>query len=161
MTWLITYWKPLAGALVIAGLLAGGYALRGMVDQPVIVTAKADASAARANTVATQHARAVEQTAQQQDAQASTDYQKGLQDGKQDLGNALTRLRTTLQLREQQLAQLKQQHLPTDASAPGRRNGEEKPDFLAAHGDDALQLASEADDITRQLTACQTMLGNR
>ncbi len=160
IVWIVKNWRLLVVLAVVAGLVALGVAMRGAVDKPVIASAKADASAARGVTVAVQHARTVEHRVAASDAAASTDYQKGLEDGKTQLQGALDRLGAALRLRDQQLAAARAGNLSTAAAGPGRRDASAPADFLAAHGADAERLAAEADEVTRQLTACQVILAN-
>ncbi|WP_043614317.1 hypothetical protein [Chromobacterium violaceum] len=155
--WLLRNWKVVAGLVLVAGLVAAGVWLRGTIDKPALAAARADASAARGVTVAVQSARRVEHAVAASDAAAAAAYEKGKEDGKQDLDNAVARLRAQLRLRDQQLA-AGAGNLPAAASGAGGRDGEAPADFLAAHGEDALRLAAEADDVARQIGACQVIL---
>lgn len=160
MVWIVKNWRLLVVLAAVAGLVALGAAMRGTVDKPVIASAKADASAARGVTVAVQHARTVEHKVAASDAAASNDYQKGLEDGKNELQAALDRLGAALRLRDQQLAAARAGHLSAASTGAGRPDASAPADFPRAHGDDALRLAAEADDVVRQLTACQVILVN-
>ncbi|MBY0444879.1 MAG: hypothetical protein K2Q15_06685 [Burkholderiales bacterium] len=104
-----------------------------------------------------QAVRKIEQQAAINDQAASADYQKGKEDGKKELDNALTGLRTSLRLREQQLASVKA-NLPAASSPPLGCNAPPRSDFLVTYGENALRLAAEADNVVRQLTACQAIL---
>ncbi|WP_137009616.1 hypothetical protein [Aquitalea aquatilis] len=145
---------------VIASLVISGVWLRGAIDRPVIASAKADASAARGVTTAVQKARDVEYKIAASDAAASAEYQKGLDDGKKDLDGALARLRAAVRLRDQQLTAARSGNLPAAGSGPGGRDGETGTDFLAAHGEDAERLAAEANEVVKQLSACQVIVSN-
>ncbi|OVE45925.1 hypothetical protein [Chromobacterium violaceum] len=155
--WLLRNWKLLAGLVLIAALVGSGIWLRGTIDKPALAAAKADASAARSVTTAVQAARHIEHTVSASDAAAAAAYEKGKEDGKQDLDGAVDRLRAAVRLRDQQLA-ARAGNLPAVAGAAGGRDASTPADFLAAHGEDALQLAAEADDAVRQLSACQVIL---
>lgn len=159
LTYLLRYWRELLLLLAGAALVWLGYSWRSLSaerDQAQRQVAQAQSYAA-----AQKHARAVEHSAAARDAAASAQYQKGLQDGKQELDDAITRLRATLRLREQQLATARAGNLPAAAAGAVRCDGEARADFLAAHGEDALRLAAEADDVVRQLSACQTVLNGK
>ncbi|WP_146215931.1 hypothetical protein [Aquitalea magnusonii] len=145
---------------VIAALVGVGVWVRGAVDRPVIASAKADVSAARGVTVAVQNARVIEHKVAASDAAASAEYQKGLSDGKKDLDGALARLRAAARLRDQQLAAVRAGKLPAAIAGSGRRDASAPGDFLAAHGDAALRLAAEADDVVKQLQACQVVVSS-
>ncbi|WP_146042153.1 hypothetical protein [Chromobacterium sinusclupearum] len=154
LTYLLRYWRELLLLLAVAALVWLGYSWRDLPAERE--QAQRQVAQAQAYAAAQKHARAAEHSAAARDAAASAQYQKGLQDGKQDLDGAIARLRAALRLREQQLAAA--QRLPAVAAGAGRCDGEARADFLAAHGEDALRLAAEADDIVRQLSACQTIL---
>ncbi len=160
IAWIVKNWRLLVVLAAVAGLVALGVAMRGAVDKPVIAAAKSDASAARGVTVAVQHARTVEHQVAASDAAASTEYQKGLEDGKTELQGALDRLGAALRLRDQQLAAARAGNLPATAAGSGRRDASAPADFLAAHGADAERLAAEADDVVKQLNACQVILAS-
>ncbi|MBM2884119.1 hypothetical protein JFK97_06915 [Chromobacterium phragmitis] len=151
---ILKYWREILLALAVAGLLVLGWAARAVVAERD--AAAAQAAQAERQTAQTQAARAAEHAKAASDAAASARYQKGLEDGKQDLAAAVDRLRANLRLREQQLAGTG--NMPAAAAGAGRRDGEAPADFLAAHGEDALRLASEADDVVRQLSACQAIV---
>lgn len=148
----------LAAACAVAGLIALGVSIRSNVDKPVIAAAKADASAARGVVVAVQHARTVEHQVAINDAAAATEYQRGIEDGKLELQGAIDRLGTALRLRDKQLAAARAGNLSATSAGASRRDASAPADFLAAHGADAERLAAEADDVVRQLTACQVIL---
>lgn len=136
---------------LFAAALAGAYWLGGNHVQ-----AKWEAADAKAKASAVQSARKIEHKVAASDAAASENYQKGLEDGKTELQGALDRLRAALRLREQQLAGARA--VPATADSAGRRDASAPADFPSAHGDDALRLAAEADDVVRQLTACQALV---
>lgn len=158
MVWIVKNWKWLAALVAVAGLIALGVEMRGIADRPALASAKADASAARGVTVAVQAARVIEHKVSASDAAASAQYQKGLEDGKTELQGAVDRLSAALRLRNQQLADARAGNLPATTAGPSRRDASAPADFLGAHGSDALRLAAEADDVTKQLTACQAIV---
>lgn len=160
IAWIVKNWRLLALLLVLAAVVALGFEMKASLDKPVIAAAKADASAARGVTVAVQYARTVEHKIAASDAAASTEYQKGLEDGKNELQGALDRLGAALRLRDQQLAAARAGNLSATAAGTGRRFASAPADFLAAHGADAERLAAEADEVTKQLTACQAILAS-
>jgi hypothetical protein len=158
MVWLLKDWRALLSVLAVVALVAAGIALRGVMDKPVIAAAKADASAARSVTSAVQGARRVEHQVAASDAAASAQYQKGLEDGKNQLQDSLDRLAAAIRLRDQQLATARAGHLPAASAGAGRRDASAPADFLATHGADAERLAAEADDVVKQLNACQALV---
>lgn len=156
----LKYWRVLVLLVAVAAVVALGYEMKASLDKPVIATAKADASAARSVTVAVQHARTVEHQVAASDAAASAEYQKGLEDGKTELQGALDRLGAALRLRNQQLAAARSGNLSAAAAGSSRRDASAPADFLAAYGADAERLAAEADEVVKQLNACQVILAN-
>ncbi|QIY81521.1 hypothetical protein [Chromobacterium violaceum] len=155
--WLLRNWKLIAGLALIAGLVGAGVWLRGTIDKPALAAAKADASAARGVTTAVQAARHIEHAVAASDTAAAAAYEKGKEDGSKELADAIDRLRAAVRLRDQQLA-ARAGNLPAVAAGAGGRDASAPADFLAAHGEDALRLAAEADDAVRQLSACQVIL---
>ena len=87
----------------------------------------------------------------------SDEYQKGLNDGKNELQTAINRLTVERDRLRQQQSNSKQP-VPTIDTGAGGHNATERGDFLVTHGEDALRLANEADDVVKQLTACQSQL---
>lgn len=158
MIWIVKNWKWLAALVAVAGLIALGVEMRGIADRPALASAKADASAARGVTVAVQDARVIEHKVAASGAESSAQYQKGLEDGKTELQGAVDRLSAALRLRDAKLAATRAGNLPAASAGAGRRDASAPADFLAAHGQDALRLATEADDVTKQLTACQEIV---
>ena len=160
MGFIVSNWRALAWIIAVVGLIALGVEMRGIADRPALESAKADASAARGVTVAVQAARVIEHKVSASDAAASAQYQKGLEDGKTELQGAVDRLNAALRLRDKQLADARAGNLPAATTGTGRRDASAPSNFLAAHGQDALRLAGEADDVTRQLTACQAIVAS-
>jgi flagellum-specific peptidoglycan hydrolase FlgJ len=152
----LKYWREIVLVLAIAALVALGWEARAVIAERDAATSKA--AQAEQLTTQTQAARAKEHATAASDAAASAQYQKGLEDGKQDLDGALNRLRAALRLRDQQLAAARAGNLPAAVAGAGRRDGEARSDFLAAYGEDALRLAAEADDVVQQLFACQAIV---
>jgi len=111
-----------------------------------LVTVKAQASAVQA-------ARVTEQTIIKADVAASKTYQDGLQDGKKELDGVLAKLHIE-RMRHRATASAS---VPSASTTAGRCYGEEVADVL----DEMARLAGEADDVARQLTAAQELLGNR
>ncbi|QEL55520.1 hypothetical protein [Chromobacterium paludis] len=151
---ILKYWREILLALAIAALVALGWEARAVMAERDAADARAAQAQQLANQV--QAARAAEHAKAASEAAASAQYQKGLEDGKQDLAAAVDRLRANLRLRDQQLARAG--HLPATTAGAGRRDASPPADFLAAHGEDALRLAGEADDVVKQLSACQVIL---
>ncbi|MTD34047.1 hypothetical protein [Paludibacterium denitrificans] len=160
MIWIAKNWKWLAALVAVAGLIALGVEMRGIADRPALASAKADASAARGVTEAVQAARVIEHKVAASDAEASAQYQKGLEDGKTELQGAVDRLNAALRLRDAKLTAARAGNLSAAATGSSRRDASAPTDFLAAHGSDALRLAAEADDVTKQLTACQAIVAS-
>ncbi|WP_114154647.1 hypothetical protein [Chromobacterium haemolyticum] len=150
-------WIKAAAALLLAAvLLFAGWHYRSAL-------AERDAAAQRA--VEAEHvaasekaARAKEQATARSDNAAAAAYQEGLENGKVELQGSIARLRAQLRLRDQLAAA--GSNLPDASAGAGRRDASAPADFLAAHGDDALRLAAEADDAVRQLGACQLILAS-
>lgn len=162
-----TGWKPIA--LIISLLVAGylGYELRGVMADRDAQTVQSKAlqqdktnlteAVSQAHNIQARHEQAAQQI-----AAADSNYIQGVNDGKKELDNAITDLRNTLQLRTEQLdaerrkhQQSEPGHLPDTAACASQCDGYPESGFLAAHGEDALRLAAEADDVTRQLQSCQ------
>jgi len=164
------YWKPIA--LVISLLFAGylGYELRSVVAERDAQTVQSKAlqqdKTNLTNAITQAHnVQAKHEQAAQQLAIADTNYLQGVNDGKKELDNAITDLRNTLRLRSEQLAAERRKrsgaesgHVPDTATCTRECDGDPESGFLATHGEDALRLAAEADDVTRQLQSCQQTL---
>ncbi|WP_176219528.1 hypothetical protein [Chromobacterium haemolyticum] len=149
-------WIKAAAALLLAAvLLFAGWHYRSALAERDAAAQRAEA--AETVVVAEKAARAKEQSTAKSDASAAAAYQEGLENGKVELQGAVARLRAQLRLRDQRAAG---GNLPDAATGAGRRDASAPTDFLAAHGDDALRLAAEADDAVRQLSACQKIIMN-
>ncbi|MGC0155406.1 hypothetical protein ACPRNU_23350 [Chromobacterium vaccinii] len=148
-------WREIVLAATVAALAFLGWEMRAVIAQRDAAVARA--SQAQQLAAATQAARAREHQAAADDAATAAAYEKDLEDGKLELQAALARHAAALRLRQQQPA-AGHGDLPTAAAGAGQRDGAAGGDFLAAHGDDALRLAAEADDVVRQLSACQAMM---
>ncbi|MGC0155851.1 hypothetical protein ACPRNU_25630 [Chromobacterium vaccinii] len=148
-------WREIVLAAAVAALAFLGWEMRAVIAQRDAAVVRA--SLAQQQVAATQAARAREHQAAADDAATSAAYEKDLEDGKLELQAALARHAAALRLREQQPA-AGRGDLPAAATGAGRRDASAPADFLAAHGEDALRLAGEADDVVRQLSACQSVI---
>jgi len=163
-------WKPCA--LIVNLLVAGylGYELRSVIAERDAQTVQSKAlqqdktnltdAVTQAHNVQAKH-----ELAAQQIAAADSNYIQGVSDGKKELDKAVTDLRNTLRVRTEQLAVERRKrsgaesgHVPDTAACARECDGETRADFLVTHGEDALRLAAEADDVTRQLQSCQNTL---
>jgi len=160
----IKQWSILAA---IVACIAGGAWLTYDYMSPKIALAKSNETQAKAVTAATQKARVEEHKVAASDNAASTDYQKGLEDGKTQLQAANDKLSA-------QLKRLRQQSASTNgvssvSSANSGCNASSLSAFPAGYRDAIIQaigafglsqqqLASEADDQAKQLTAAQKEL---
>lgn len=150
-------WKGIVLASALAALAFLGWEMRAVIAQRDAAVARA--SQAQQLAAATQAARAREHQAAADDAATAAAYEKDLEDGKLELQAALARHAAALRLRQQQPA-AGRGDLPAVTAGAGQRDGTAPADFSAAHGDDALRLAAEADDVVRQLAACQAIVGS-
>lgn len=148
-------WRLIIAGIVLAAVAAAGWHYRSALAERDAAAQRAEA--AETVVVAEKAARAKEQSTAKSDASAAAAYQEGLENGKVELQSAIARLRAQLRLRDQRAAG---GNLPDASAGAGSRDGETGADFLAAHGDDALRLAAEADDAVRQLSACQKIIMN-
>jgi hypothetical protein len=106
-------------------------------------------------------ARAKEQANAEKDAAISAQYQKELQHEKVTLDRIVTDLRTGVVRLRIQLARART--APGDSAAapgtsPGGCDGAETGELSPAASEFLVGLASEADDVTHQLTACQAVV---
>jgi prophage endopeptidase len=160
-------WKPIA--LAVGFLFSGylGYELRSVIAERDAQIAQNNAlqqdktnlsdAVTQSHNIQAKHEQAAEQL-----TAADTNYLQGVNDGKKDLDKALGDLRNTLRVRNEQLAaerrkrqQSESGHLPDTAACTRECDGAPETGFLVTHGEDALRLAAEADDVTRQLRSCQ------
>jgi prophage endopeptidase len=155
ITQAIRYWREIGLILIITALWLSFERWRNMKASLEIANLRV--LQAERQIKEWQAVRQIEQQAAINDQAASADYQKGKKDGNKELDNAITGLRTSLRLREQQLASVKQ-NLPAASSSPLGCDATPRSDFLVTYGEDALRLAAEADNVVRQLTACQAIL---
>ncbi|UGA37826.1 hypothetical protein JOS77_28410 [Chromobacterium haemolyticum] len=150
-------WRLIIAGIVLAAVAAAGWHYRSALAE----RDAADQRAAAAELVSAGEkvARATEQKTARTDNAAAAAYQEELENGKVELQSSiLARLRAQqLRLRDQLAAG---GNLPDASAGAGRRDASAPADFLAAHGDDALRLAAEADDAVRQLGACQLILNS-
>ncbi|MBX9267178.1 hypothetical protein [Chromobacterium violaceum] len=152
---MIMPWKGIALAAALAALAFLGWEMRAVIAQRDAAVVRA--SLAQQQVAATQAARARERQAAADDAATAAAYEKDLEDGKLELQAALARHAAALRLRQQQSA-AGRGDLSTVTPGAGQRDGAAPADFSAAHGDDALRLAAEADNIVHQLAACQAIV---
>ncbi|AOZ48858.1 hypothetical protein BKX93_01830 [Chromobacterium vaccinii] len=148
-------WREIGLAAALAALAFLGWEMRAVIAQRDVAVARA--SQAQQQVAATQAARAREHQAAADDAATALAYEKELENGQLELQAALARHAAALRLRQQQPA-AERGDLPAVAAGAGQRDGAAGGDFLAAHGEDALRLAGEADDVARQLAACQALI---
>lgn len=148
-------WRLIIAGIVLAAVAAAGWHYRSALAE----RDAADQRAAAAELVSAGEkvARATEQKTARTDNAAAAAYQEELENGKVELQSSIARLRAQLRLRDQLAAG---GNLPDASAGAGRRDASAPADFLAAHGDDALRLAAEADDAVRQLGACQLILNS-
>lgn len=145
--------KLLAVLALVVALAAAGWHYRSALAERDVAAQRAEAAERVA--AGEKAARVKEQETARSDNAAAAAYQEGLENGKVELQGSIARLRTQLRLRDQLAAG---SNLPDASAGAGRRDASAPTDFLAAHGDDALRLAAEADDAVRQLGACQLIL---
>lgn len=169
MDFILEYWKQIAVGLLIVVLVGGGAYLG-----HEYTAAKAEAEAAtlaaaqaKATLETTQAARAKEQSKAVDQSVIEQKYQEGLQDGKSETQDAINRLNArnnqlavSLQQSKAAAARASGENLSSASSCPSQCNGEARSGFSETHGADALRLAGEADDIARQLAACQQVITN-
>ncbi|OBU85503.1 lysis system i-spanin subunit Rz [Chromobacterium subtsugae] len=148
-------WREIVLAAAVAALAFLGWEMRAVLAQRDAAVVRA--SQAQQQAVATQAARMHERQVAADDAATAAAYEKDLEDGKLELQAALARHAAALRLHQQQPA-AGRGDLPAAAASAGQRDGAAPADFSAAHGDDALRLAAEADDVVRQLSACQALI---
>lgn len=93
---------------------------------------------------------------------ASTAYQEGLSHGKKDVDDAVRRVHAGYRLRDPGRTAAAAECAAGAAAAPdagaGRRDGEAGAELSAAASEFLLRIAGEADDVVRQLTACQAVV---
>ncbi|WP_337883597.1 hypothetical protein [Chromobacterium haemolyticum] len=148
--------KLLAGVVLVAAVAAAGWHYRSALAERDVAAQRAEAAERVA--AGERAARVKEQEIARSDNAAAAAYQKELENGKIEQQGAVARLRAALRLRDQRAAGAG--NLPEASAGSGGRDGETGADFLAAHGEDALRLAAEADDAVRQLSACQVILSS-
>lgn len=85
----------------------------------------------------------------------SDQYQKGLKDGQNKKTDAIKRVNNgTLVLRDKYAADCGKSEITSDP-APGRRDATPEPGLSRETSEFLIGLASEADDVVKQLTTCQ------
>lgn len=149
-------WRLGIAAALLALAAWSGWALRGVLaerDQ-----AQTGQAQAQQTTAIVQDARRIERRAAEDMTATSAAYQKGIEDGKKDLDAAVARWRAAVRVRDQQLAAARAA-VPATAATAGGRDASAPSGFPGADGEAALRLAAEANDVVRQLTACQRVAG--
>ena len=153
--WLKNNWKQLfvlasISFILFAGFLLGESHVRKQWNAERLIQAQ-ELAKQKDNVIA------VEREQVKESVKISEEYQKGLHDGKNELQAAINRLTVERDRLRQQQANGKQ---PVSATATGSGgcNASQRADFFVTHGEDALRLAGEADDVVKQLKACQNQL---
>jgi len=165
MDFITEYWKQaLIALLVCVGVYLGHEYTAAKAEAAANALAAAQA---KATLETTQKARAKEQTTAVDQSTIEQKYQEGLNDGKTETQDAINRLNArnaqladSLQQSKAAAARASGANLPSTSSCPSQCNGEARTDFSETHGADALRLAGEADDLARQLAACQQVITN-
>lgn len=152
------FWDEVKLALIAALLavsVALGWYVRSVMTENEELRTTAQQTAQDLRSV--QAARVQEQAHAQNAVDISNAYVESRESNEKDLNGAIARLRDTIRLREQQLAALKRQQ-PQVSTNPSGNSEEAGSDFFEENGAASLRLASEADDVVNQLTACQKLL---
>ena len=157
MIWLKSNWKQLFVLAAITFILFAGFRLgeshvRKQWNAERLI--QAQELAKQKDKVIT-----VEREQVKESVKISDQYQKGLNDGKNALQTAVNRLTVERDRLRQQQSNSKQP-VPTIDTGSGGCNASQRTDFLVTHGEDALRLANEADDVVKQLKACQNQLAS-
>ena len=114
---------------------------------------KHEVAQAKAQASAVQEARNTEQATVKNDVSTSKTYQDGLNEGKKELNAAIAKLRAERVRYHSPIAA----GVPENPSASCGCNDEEG----AVISEEVARIGAEADDVARQLTAAQELLGNR
>lgn len=142
-------WLALIAALL---LFCAGYALRGL--QCRVEQQHQAAQQAQAAQRASEQARKKEQAA----AQGAVSIAKNLQEQNQNAKNSTDQLRTDVRNGTKRLSiRTRPVSVPATAAGTGRDITETRVDIHPETADDLIALTAEADDVVRQLTACQAL----
>jgi hypothetical protein len=154
----LKYWKEMLIAVAIAALLYLGYSYRGLIaerDSLKLKNAEQQAIIDRAAQVkAHEQAFAITQN------DIAIKYEQGKEDGKNELSTSIQHLRTAIGLRDKRIAELNKSNanLSSVDSSSGIDNGEARPNISQTDGEFYFKLASEADEVAKQLSACQAIV---
>jgi len=146
------YWKEMLIALAIAALLYLGYSYRGLIaerDELKLTVVTQQATIDR-----TAQVRAHEQAFAITQNEVAVKYEQGKEDGKNELSTSIQHLRTAIGLRDKRISELNSgANVSGPSASTGCTDDEARSRFLKAHGEDALRLAAEADEIVKQNNA--------
>lgn len=154
----LKYWKEILISVAIAALLYLGFSYRGLIaerDSLKLKNAEQQATIDRATQV-----RAHEQAFAITQHDIAVKYEQGKEDGKNELSTSIEHLRTAIGLRDKRIAELNASNanVSSVASSSSSNNGEARPDISQADGEFYFKLASEADEVAKQLSACQAIV---
>lgn len=171
-----TYWKPiLIGILVlvvIGGSIYIGYQYRAQKARIELLekekqTLQASNDALSQTLSSARNAQAARENAENRINAADQTYIQGVQDGKTQLDSAISQLHAHVSMLVKQhktdqraIAKLRSTDVSVSATGTRERDGDPESGFLVTHGDDALRLANEADDVVRQLGECQSYISS-
>ena len=153
------YWKEIAIGVLLAGSFYLGYEMKSnkdRADSAELLVAQKQAAIEQTN-----KARSADEAFAITQTEVDAKYQQGIEDGKNELSAANTKLSNTIRVREQQLAEARRiAGLSNTSTTVSVDNGEASARFLKAWGGDIQQLLADADRNTKQLGACQEQLNN-
>jgi len=153
----LKYWKEILIAVAIAALLYLGYSYRGLIaerDGLKFTVATQQATIDRAAQV-----RAHEQAFAITQNDVAVKYEQGKEDGKNELSTSIEHLRTAISLRDKRISELNSiSSVPSSTSSTSNYNGETRSNISQEDGEFYFKLASEADEVAKQLAACQAIV---
>lgn len=154
----LKYWKEMLIAVAIAALLYLGYSYRGLIaerDSLKLKNAEQQATIDRAAQI-----RAHEQAFAITQNDVAVKYEQGKEDGKNELSTSIQHLRTAIGLRDKRIAELNASNANVSGSSASTSsyNGEARSNVSQADGEFYFKLASEADEVAKQLSACQAIV---
>lgn len=154
----LKYWKEILISVSIAALLYLGYSYRGLIaerDSLKLKNAEQQATIDRAAQI-----RAHEQAFAITQNDIAVKYEQGKEDGKNELSTSIQHLRTAIGLRDKRIAELNSSNANVSGSSASSSgyNGEARPNISQADGEFYFKLASEADEVAKQLSACQAIV---
>lgn len=169
-------WKAISIVVAIVAVLGCtaylGYAYRGQkatIDtlQQEKQALKSSNNALLSSLATAQKAQEAKEAAEQKINVADQTYIQGVQDGKTQLDSAINQLHAHVSMLVKQhqsdqraIAKLHSTDVSVSATGASERDGDLENGFLVTHGEDALRLANEADDVVRQLSECQSYINN-